>query len=122
MKPVRRNAWVCAVNCSLLFALWSAQPAAAQCTVDEPGGMVSHHASLLSDVPTCTYSVGRTPIPGTTIGVLPAGLFLRNPVVGTAAWMMSRPRSGARTVDALTRREARAGALRGGRSPRQVAW
>lgn len=122
MKPVRLIAWVCAVNCSLLFAGWSAQPAAAQCNADGGGHMVSGHVSLLSDVPTCTYSVDRRQIAGTTIGVLPVGLFLRNPVVGTAAWMMSRPRNAAGTVDALARREGPIGALRGRRSPRQVAW
>ena len=122
MKPVRIIAWVCAANCSLLLALWSAQPAAAQCSADGGGHMVSGRVSLLSDVPTCTYSVDHPQIPGITIGVLPVGLFLRNPVVGTAAWMMSRPRNAGGAVDALTRREGLTGALRGRHSPRQVAW
>lgn len=122
MKAVRFFAWVCAAQCCVLLALCSAQPAAAQCSADGTGKMVSGQVSLLSEVPTCTYSVDRRQIPGVTIGVLPVNLFLRNPVVGTAAWMMSRPRNAAAPVDALTRREGFGGTLRRGRSPRQVAW
>ena len=78
-------------------------------------------ASLLSEIPTCTDQIIKDPLSSYTIGGLPAGMFLRNPLVGAATWMASRRTRSRQVGEALGRRSDRRDVLRVGRSPRQEA-
>ena len=122
MTNTRMITCVLVAGFGLALGVLNASPACAQCDPSTPGAMRSGRVSLLSDVPTCGSQAEANPLSNPVIGSLPAGLFLRNPLVGAATWMVSRSRSTRRTDGALTRRQDLVETLRGGRKPRQVAW
>jgi hypothetical protein len=57
-----------------------------------------------------------------TIGRVPLHVFVRNPILATMTWVMTRPQGAARPGDALFERSRPSRTLRGGRTPKQVAW
>ena len=111
-----------ALGFCLLLAMLNASSTHAQCMPGDPEQAQYRHASLLSATPTCTSSESKPSLSSVSIAWLPAGMFVRNPLVGLASLIVSR-HSGARGVsDAVTRREDLRLTLRGGRTRRQVAW
>ncbi len=116
MHSPRVRMFALALAVGVVGILVAAGPAGAQCTPNPPTGT--------SEIPTCaTETGGHTATNfGGTILYLPVRAFLRNPVVATAAWVVASRPFGTREGIAVEPKGTRGWMLRGGRSPKQVAW
>lgn len=105
------------VAAAVVLAAGASRPASAQCLPETPSGGTSQ-------MPNCTDdSHGRgAPARTFTIFYVPLHVFAGNPFVSAASWMSTRTSGAVTGREVLKPRGAGSSTLRGGRTPKQVAW
>ena len=116
MDTARSRILAFALCFSLVTAAAMVRGASAQCVPDTPTGGQDQ-------TPTCTDSDhAHAGAPGgMLIARVPLHVFVHNPVGAAVCWMVARSQSNSGGGQAL-RPKGKVESLRGGRTPRQVAW
>lgn len=117
MLAARRCAAALAITIALAFALGFARTASAQCCPDSPTDGNAQRSNCLND----DHPAGLSARSWNVYDV-PLHVFVSNPIVSAVTWMSTRPNWTNVRVAAGRTRGAAGSTLRGGRTPKQVAW
>ena len=116
MKTARIFVLALFSSCCLLGVLALAKPAQAQCVPDPPIGTTATRPS------NCENARATPQEPGATVAGVPLSTFMRDPIVSSVTWLVSQRMTTPRQRAALRPYAIRERSLRGGQTPKQVAW
>jgi hypothetical protein len=116
MKTARIFVLTLFSSCCLLGVLASAKPAQAQCVPDPPIGTTA--------IRPCNVDQARTAPqePVATVAGVPLSTFMRDPIISSVTWLATERMTTPRQRAALRPYGIRERSLRGGQTPKQVAW